>query len=201
MSFQDLGGNMENDLLYAKHDNKSGKFFYLGKLVGGDVVEGESKDVSDVNFLADFASARIGFGRYTTEYERQWQDNPGTPLPNADQLKAEGWKRCFQLWIYNSDLGVKLWERDSFMEWTGFLDVAKAWERDQANRNGKLPVINYEGSEKVTLKKGIFYKPVFKIVGWTDRPAEFIVPGFAQSDDVQDQDTGSKDEGSEEIPF
>lgn len=199
MSFMEINATgIEDDLLYAKHDNKGGTKFILGSL------SGEHKDISDVNFIADFANAKIGWNNFE-EKDTVWQENTATPCPNESELINRGYKRCFQLWMYNSDLGVKCWQPNSFMEWTGFLKIAQAWENDYKNRNGKLAVIGYEGAEKVTLKKGIFYRPVFKIKGWTERPGEFTIPGFSLDDALQNVETKSQTDGDldpeSEVPF
>ena len=164
MSFLEVDNKSdgENNLMYVKHDNRAGKGFFNGET-----------DVSDVNFVADFENCKIGWGKYENgTYFKEWQDNIATKRPDQDQLIANGYKRAFSLYLFSNDVGLKLWERDSAMEWNGFLDVAKAYEREKDNRQGKLPVIAYESAEKITTKNGAFYKPVFKIKGWVDKPKE-----------------------------
>ena len=62
--------------------------------------------------------------------------NIATKRPDQDQLIANGYKRAFSLNLFSNDYGLKVWERDSAMEWNSFLDVAKAYEVEKDNRQG-----------------------------------------------------------------
>ena len=126
MSFLEVDnkGDGENNLMYVKHDNRAGKGFFNGET-----------DVSDVNFVADFENCKIGWGKFENgDYYKEWQDNIATRSCPKDQLIANGYKRAFSLYLFSNDAGLKLWERDSAMEWNGFLDVAKAYEREKDPR-------------------------------------------------------------------
>jgi len=189
MSFKDIDvGGAQMESTWVKHDNREGKGFFCG-----------DDDVGEINFVADFPACKIGWGKYDNKtYFKEWQENISTPHAKESELKVHGYKRAFQLYLYSSDKGVKLWERDSAMEWSGFLEIAKAYENDKANRGDKLPVIGYEGAEGVDTKNGKFYKPVFKVKGWVDRPTEFIVPSDTFEEKEVEARTGLTEE---DLPF
>ena len=176
MSFLEVDKKSEeNTLIYVKHDNMTGKGFFNG-----------DTDLSDVNFVADFENCKIGWGKFLNgDYFKEWQQDIATKRPDQDQLIANGYKRAFSLNLFSNDYGLKVWERDSAMEWNSFLDVAKAYEVEKDNRQGKLPIIGYESSEKITTKNGVFYKPVLKIKGWADRPKELSVPDLTATENEE----------------
>lgn len=191
MSFSDLESeNGTGEMLWVKHDNKTGKGFFCGE-----------DDISDTRFVADFGNAKIGWGMYDRKaktYHKEWQENISTPVENANALIDQGYTRAFSVHLYSTKLGLKLWERDSKMEWQGFLSVAKAYEMDANNRGDQLAVIGYEGAETVETDFGVFYKPIFKILDWVDRPSDFVVA----DDEVADEEEAKTDMlGEDDLPF
>ena len=192
MSFKDVDDAPKGDPMYLRHDNKEGTGFMCGK-------KEVEVNYSDINFVADFPVAKIGWGKFAGgTYYKEWQEDIKTPHPEESRLKAEGYKRAFSLYLYSTDKGLKLWERDSAMEWSGFLAIAKAWESDAGNRGDKIPVIGYEGAEGVETANGKYYKPVFKIKDWVDRPTDFVIPDLNTTATPDDSDS---DFDEDSIPF
>jgi len=118
-------------------------------------------------------SIKTGWGMWNGSYETTYSDVPFVKIPKPE----EGFKEAFSMNIYTNDNKQYLWSRFSFGEYQAFKKLAVEFYKDIETNKGKVPVFEYTNQHEELILKAITVNiPLFKFLGWKDRPADFVVP-------------------------
>jgi len=116
---------------------------------------------------------KTGWGMWNGTYETKYSDVPFVKIPKPE----EGFKEAFSMNIYTNDNKQYLWSRFSFGEYQAFKKLAVEFYKDIETNKGKVPVFEYTNQHEELILKAITVNiPLFKFLGWKDRPADFVVP-------------------------
>jgi hypothetical protein len=116
---------------------------------------------------------KTGWGMWNGTYENKYSDVPFVKIPKPE----EGFKEAFSMNIYTNDNKQYLWSRFSFGEYQAFKKLAVEFYKDIETNKGKVPVFEYTNQHEELILKAITVNiPLFKFLGWKDRPADFVVP-------------------------
>jgi hypothetical protein len=116
---------------------------------------------------------KTGWGMWNGSYETKYSDVPFVKIPKPE----EGYKEAFSMNIYTNDNKQFLWSRFSFGEYQAFKKLAVQFYKDIDANKGKVPVFEYTNTHEVIELKALNINvPLFKFLGWKDRPADFVVP-------------------------
>ena len=116
---------------------------------------------------------KTGWGMWNGSYETKYSDVPFVKIPKPE----EGYKEAFSMNIYTNDNKQYLWSRFSFGEYQAFKKLAVQFYKDIEANKGKVPVFEYTNTHEVIELKALNINvPLFKFLGWKDRPADFVVP-------------------------
>ena len=116
---------------------------------------------------------KTGWGMWNGSYETKYSDTPFVKIPKPE----EGYKEAFSMNIYTNDNKQYLWSRFSFGEYQAFKKLAVEFYKDIEANKGKVPVFEYTNTHEVIELKALNINvPLFKFLGWKDRPADFVVP-------------------------
>ena len=70
-----------------------------------------------------------------------------------------------------------LWKRNSFSEYSGFLEMGKCFFDQIKDNDNLLPVVSVLDSQEIVFNSGFkSYKPQFQMAKWQPRPENFVVP-------------------------
>ena len=106
-------------------------------------------------------------------YETKYSDVPFVKIPKPE----DGYKEAFSMNIYTNDNKQYLWSRFSFGEYQAFKKLAVEFYKDIEANKGKVPVFEYTNTHEVIELKALNINvPLFKFLGWKDRPADFVIP-------------------------
>lgn len=116
---------------------------------------------------------KTGWGMWNGTYESKYSDVPFVKIPKPE----DGFKEAFSMNIYTNDSKQYLWSRFSFGEYQAFKKLAIEFYKDIETNKGKVPVFEYTNTHEVIELKALNINvPLFKFLGWKDRPADFVVP-------------------------
>jgi len=116
---------------------------------------------------------KTGWGMWNGSYETKYSDTPFVKIPKPE----DGYKEAFSMNIYTNDNKQFLWSRFSFGEYQAFKKLAVEFYKDIEANKGKVPVFEYTNTHEVIELKALNINvPLFKFLGWKDRPADFVVP-------------------------
>lgn len=116
---------------------------------------------------------KTGWGMWNGSYNTTYADVPFVKIPKPE----EGYKEAFSMNIYTNDNKQFLWSRFSFGEYQAFKKLAVQFYKDIEANKGKVPVFEYTNTHEVIELKALNINvPLFKFLGWKDRPADFVVP-------------------------
>ena len=116
---------------------------------------------------------KTGWGMWNGSYNTTYADVPFVKIPKPE----EGYKEAFSMNIYTNDNKQYLWSRFSFGEYQAFKKLAVQFYKDIETNKGKVPVFEYTNTHEVIELKALNINvPLFKFLGWKDRPADFVVP-------------------------
>ena len=116
---------------------------------------------------------KTGWGMWNGSYETKYSDVPFVKIPKPE----EGYKEAFSMNIYTNNNKQYLWSRFSFGEYQAFKKLAVQFYKDIEANKGKVPVFEYTNTHEVIELKALNINvPLFKFLGWKDRPADFVVP-------------------------
>lgn len=156
----------ENDV------NESGTSFIMHKNAdknwhaGGEVV-----GLDKIMICPD--TIKTGWGMWNGSYNTTYADVPFVKIPKPE----EGFKEAFSMNIYTNDNKQYLWSRFSFGEYQAFKKLAVQFYKDIETNKGKVPVFEYSNTHEVIELKALNINvPLFKFLGWKDRPEDFVVP-------------------------
>ena len=118
-------------------------------------------------------SIKTGWGMWNGSYETTYSDVPFVKIPKPE----EGFKEAFSMNIYTNDSKQYLWSRFSFGEYQAFKKLAVQFYKDIEANKGKVPVFEYTNTHEVIELTALNINvPLFKCLGWKDRPADFVIP-------------------------
>ena len=118
-------------------------------------------------------SIKTGWGMWNGSYNTEYSDTPFIKIPKPE----EGYKEAFSINLFTNDKKLFLWSRFSFGEYQAFKKIAVQFYKDIEANKGKVPVFEYtKQHESIDLKAITINIPLFKFLGWKDRPADFVVP-------------------------
>lgn len=115
----------------------------------------------------DHASVRTGWGKMAegSAPEWQWDNQLGVRSPQP----SDEHKRGFSIRLYAKAIGVAEWSSTGTGPCMGFDAIFdQIWNEKDANA-GKVPVVEYTGSEPIKVGKGNTRKPQFRLVKWVPR--------------------------------
>lgn len=116
---------------------------------------------------------KTGWGMWNGSYNTTYADVPFVKIPKPE----DGYKEAFSMNIYTNDNKQYLWSRFSFGEYQAFKKLAVQFYKDIEANKGKVPVFEYTNTHEVIELKALNINvPLFKFLGWKDRPADFVVP-------------------------
>ena len=116
---------------------------------------------------------KTGWSMWNGAYESKYSDVPFVKIPKPE----DGYKEAFSMNIYTNDNKQFLWSRFSFGEYQAFKKIAVEFYKDIEANKGKVPVFEYTNNHEVIELKALNVNvPLFKFLGWKDRPADFVVP-------------------------
>ena len=172
----DIGNSGGNFTPWVKYNAKAGRWYVKGD--NGDV------EITNPTFVADFKNIQTGWFYFSAGAapERvldpaltQRAEKPNRTFTDNKGNVKDAFKRGFMLNLFSKNSFNGVVELSSTAEaictpiGALYTQYAAAPEASQ----GKLPVVTVKGANPVTGKHGTNYTPVFEIVKWVDRPAEF----------------------------
>lgn len=148
-------------------------------------------------FCVDPETIQIGWGAWEGMYEFVWDEKPGvrSDKPGPD------WKRAFSVWLYNKNIGPKLWQNFTWGESKGFNQMLSLIWNDIEHNKGKVAVFEYTGSNKETFKIGSSSIPKFTFIQWMDKPTEFTIPTQSTSAEAPKSLDDFDNEPDDDLPF
>ena len=163
---------MRMSTIFENDVNESGTSFIMHKnadknwYAGGQVVS-----LDKIMVCPD--TIKTGWGMWNGTYESKYSETPFVKIPKPE----EGFKEAFSMNIYTNDSKQYLWSRFSFGEYQAFKKLAVQFYKDIETNKGKVPVFEYTNTHEVIELKALNINvPLFKFLGWKDRPADFVVP-------------------------
>ena len=151
----------ETGTSFIMHKNADKNWYAGGKVVGLD----------KIMICPD--TIKTGWGMWNGSYETKYSDTPFVKIPKPE----DGFKEAFSMNIYTNDNKQYLWSRFSFGEYQAFKKLAVEFYKDIEANKGKVPVFAYTNTHEVIELKALNINvPLFKFLGWKDRPADFVVP-------------------------
>lgn len=116
---------------------------------------------------------KTGWGMWNGAYNTEYSETPFMKIPKPE----DGYKEAFSMNLYTNDNKSFLWSRFSFGEYQAFKKIAVQFYKDIEANKGKVPVFECTNEyEVIELKALSINVPLFRFLGWKDRPADFVVP-------------------------
>ena len=151
----------ETGTSFIMHKNADKNWYAGGKVVGLDKI------------MVCPDTIKTGWGMWNGTYESKYSDVPFVKIPKPE----DGYKEAFSMNIYTNDNKQYLWSRFSFGEYQAFKKLAVEFYKDIETNKGKVPVFEYTNTHEVIELKALNINvPLFKFLGWKDRPADFVIP-------------------------
>lgn len=151
----------ETGTSFIMHKNADKNWYAGGEVVGLDKI------------MICPNTIKTGWGMWNGSYETKYSDTPFVKIPKPE----DGYKEAFSMNIYTNDNKQYLWSRFSFGEYQSFKKLAVEFYKDIEANKGKVPVFEYTNTHEVIELKALNINvPLFKFLGWKDRPADFVVP-------------------------
>ena len=151
----------ETGTSFIMHKNADKNWYAGGKVVGLDKI------------MVCPDTIKTGWGMWNGTYESKYSDVPFVKIPKPE----DGYKEAFSMNIYTNDNKQYLWSRFSFGEYQAFKKLAVEFYKDIEANKGKVPVFEYTNTHEVIELKALNINvPLFKFLGWKDRPADFVIP-------------------------
>lgn len=190
MSFEIPGGGGGKSFLPSlRFSAVSGDVLFAKRVQGADGWTTEQQEVAlPFRFLADLANLEVGWVCYEgmVDYKVAKIGSPYPAKPN------DSYKFGFRLTGFSSTLGAFVFSANSITVVKVIKALTEAYDAEKTKNPGKLPAIEFSGTTTETFDATINGKkvqkktkaPVLKIIGWSDRPAEFTVGNAAESGEV-----------------
>lgn len=161
---------------YVSYNAKAGKL--------SQKIDGVDRDINlPISFVADFANIRTGWYYYAAGQAPQVTFNPSltNKVSRPEGVDSEGkalHKEGFTVELFSkaSFGGVVEFSSSAMLVREAINTLYTAYEAGLKDNKGMLPVIEFSGTKKEVGKHGTNYSPVFKIIKFVSRPAEFDAP-------------------------
>lgn len=185
---------------FINYDARAGRMFRIDRAQdSAGMWQSDKVDITrQAKFIADLANIRVGWINYTPTGPVKHMVILGREAipPRPGDLNAEGkpaFRQGFEITVklhkdaggggpreFGSNAGCVIEAMDELHD--AFTSAAEG-------KAGKLPIVEMTDTVVKAVGKSSNYKPVFKIVGWVDRPADLPVPAQtnAPSAPVQQQ--------------
>lgn len=139
--------------------------------------DGEIEQIDPPRMLMDLHNIELGWFCFREAQAPDIVlDKGGVEAPEPD---GGNHKRGFRMNVYSTPLNKREFSSNSWMLKQALKSLYKSFEADQAQNQGKVPLVEVADHIAVTGKYGVNFQPVFRIVSWHDRPAELgtvVVP-------------------------
>ena len=168
------GGDGSTIVPILKYDTRGGYIIKVDRHQdeGGTWVKDESELEYPVKVAMDLENIKVGWLGFVGGAPDFHLVNIGEPMPARP---SPDHNQGFQVKLCNKELGLRELSSGAKTMTVPFNDLHNAYEAQKADNAGKVPVIEFTGSEryKVNTPNGelTFKKPVMVISGWVDRPA------------------------------
>jgi hypothetical protein len=161
----------------VKYNAKAGRWYVKGD--DGEV------EVQNPTFVADFANIKTGWFYFAAGAApekvfdpslTQRADRPNkTYVDKTTGKTIECFKRGFQVNLFSKSAfdGVVELSGTAAALASKINDLYTIYDLSKEKEQGLLPVIEVKGANPETGKNGTNYSPIFSIVKWVPRPAEF----------------------------
>ena len=136
----------------------------------------EDQTIDPPRMLIDLEHMQKGWLRFREQSAPDFKlDPPGTPLKTLVTPEPEtgDYKTGFVIQTYSSAYGSRQFAANSFNVKEAIRALYKLYAKDAPANPGKVPICEVAKTEVVSGSYGNNYRPVFSIVGWADRPADF----------------------------
>lgn len=173
---------------YLKFNAKAGRYYTKND-------EGEEYEVTNMTAVFDFDNLKTGWFTFEAGQAPEKVFDPS--LSEAADKPHDKAKRGFEIKVFSEkNLGGKC----EFASTAGAVidamnELYDEWQAGLSKNKGKVPVIKSDGVEAINGKHGTNYKPVLKIVSWTDRPEE--LDGDGGSGQVQEDNAPPPEKAKE----
>lgn len=179
-----LGGGGGDFLPYAKFNGKAGRWY---------AKKGEQEvEVMNPTFVPDFENIRTGWfwfreGAAPSIILDKNLTEPA-PKPTAQLTDQNGkvrdcYKRGFEIKLFSQQAfgGVVVLNGAAMHLNDAIKDLYAQYSEGKSANPGQLPVVHATGTLPMKDKHGTNYKPVFAILKWIPRPAEFDAAATPQA--------------------
>jgi hypothetical protein len=142
-----------------------------------------------VKLVADMENIEVGWIYFSAQGPNFALTKIGQEMPAKP---SDNHKQGFRLKMYHKDHGLVMFANSSNTVKDVMNEVHDAFMADKDKNVGKLPVLEFKGTEKfqVKTKEGAknYKKPVIVISGWTSKPEGWVKQESEQSAPAQGQE-------------
>lgn len=156
-------------------------------------VDGEKCNLKQAIF--DLENITTGWCKIEAGTAPEWVMDADLRTVSA-RPEGDGWKRGFKVNLYSKssfgDEPVREWGTNSTGAQMGIQALYAQFEKDKADNDGKVPVVEYDGAEPTKIGKGMTNVPNLTIVKWVSRPEDLNADAAsptvsAKPDDIEDE--------------
>jgi hypothetical protein len=151
----------------------SGAYIRFMPSIGAWMLDGDEIELKQCIF--DLDNITTGWGKFEAGVAPEWvmDHDLSTPAPKPAE---DGYKRGFKVSMFSKatfgDEPVREFATTGTGPQMGIQALYAQYEKEIADNQGKVPVVEYSGSVPTKIGKGNTRIPTLKIVKWVDRPAE-----------------------------
>ncbi len=136
----------------------------------------EDQTIDPPRLLIDLEHMQKGWLRFREQAAPDFKlDPPGTPLNTllTQEPETGDYKTGFVIQTYSSAHGSRQFAANSFNVKEAIKALYRLYAKDAPAHPGKVPICEVARTDVVSGNYGNNYRPVFSIIGWTDRPDDF----------------------------
>jgi len=148
---------------------------YINYAARADAWQIDKINVPIKTIVFDHETIKSGWGKIMTGMPPEWQFDESigqhAKIP-SDEKDAKGkllWKRGFLVELWTKATGKVQWSSTGVGAYKGFDELLDIIWDQKASNVGKVPVVEYTGSEHLKAGQGDTRKPLFKLIKWVDR--------------------------------
>ena len=159
-------GTTSGSIPFVKFNAKTGTW-------SARLADGVTKTIGTPTFLAAFEEIKTGAALVKEGQAPIWLFDAN--LKQQAASPSAEYKRGFTLPVFSQENfgGVSEFSSTSIYVGNAVKEVYAEWEAKRLNFPGKVPVVTCISTQLMKDRHGTNFKPVFSIVKWIDRPAEF----------------------------
>ena len=201
------GGGGESQSLripYIKWNAKAGRMFRTDRTNENGNWESIDTDITDTAiFQVDFDTVRTGWISFSNPIDFSHATNHGVSFGEkpGEANRDNPYKLGFIVRVFSAKNldGLREFSSNAGVSNTAFEALFTSYEVDAEKNKGKQPVVKLTGSIAKKNDHGTNFQPVFEIVSWAPRNAEFDTAGQdVLAAPAPDEAT---DDGGDEIEF